>query len=53
MAYFRKKFKYNLKKKYIYYKKKLNGLNILIKIVIELNNKFYILAIKYAIVKQK
>ena len=38
--------KYNIKKKLMYYKKKLNSLNILIKKVIKLNNKFYKLTIK-------
>ena len=41
-----KNFKYNIKKKLMYYKKNVDSLNILIKVVIKLNNKLYKLAIK-------
>ena len=45
MIYFKKSFKYNIKE-FICYKKEIDSINFLIKVIIEFNNKLYKLAIK-------
>ena len=46
MTDFRKNLKYNVKKEFIYYKKKLDSINLLIKEMIKLDNECYKLTTK-------
>ena len=46
MTYFRRNFKYNIKKKLIWYRWELDKPNFLIKVVIKFNNNLYKLAIE-------
>lgn len=45
MIYFQKRLNYKIKKKLMYYREKLESLNILIKKASKFDNKFYNLAI--------
>ena len=46
IVYLRRDFKYNIKNKIIYNRRKLDNLNSLIKVIIKLNNKFYKLVLE-------
>ena len=46
MVHFRIDLKYNIQKKLIRYREKLNNLNFLIEVVTKLDNKFQILTIE-------
>ena len=41
MFYIKKSQKHNIKKEFIYYKKEIDSLNILIEVVIKFDNKLY------------